>query len=69
MMTIYSEISEMSISKAQQLDTHAEIYTEINQLEVKKLIDKDFSCIKSIDWGNTPKEEIDRQTYFAITDE
>ena len=58
MMTIYSEISEMSISKAQQLDTHAEIYNEINQLEVKKLIDKDFSCIKSIDWGNTPKEEI-----------
>ena len=47
-MTIYSEISEMSISKAQQLDTHAEIYNEINQLEVKKLIDKDFSCIKSI---------------------
>ena len=51
------------------MDTHAEIYNEINQLEVKKLIDKDFSCIKSIDWGNTPKEEIDRQTYFAITDE
>ena len=56
-MTIYSEISEMSISKAQQLDTHAEIYNEINQLEVKKLIDKDFSCIKSIDWGNTPKDD------------
>ena len=48
----------MSISKAQQLDTHAEIYNEINQLEVKKLIDKDFSCIKSIDWGNTPKEQV-----------
>ena len=31
-MTIYSEISEMSISKAQQLDKHAEIYNEINQL-------------------------------------
>ena len=64
MMTIYSEISEMSISKAQQLDTHAEIYNEINQLEVKKLIDKDFSCIKSIDWGNTPKEDF---LFFAFS--
>ena len=46
MMTIYSEISEMSISKAQQLDTHAEIYNEINQLEVKKLLIKILVVLK-----------------------
>lgn len=59
MMTIYSEIQEKPISNAQRLDKSTEVYNEveINQLEVKKLIDKDFSCIKSIDWYNTPKEQ------------
>lgn len=48
-------MSEVSRSKAQQLDTSIEIHNEINQLEVKKLIDKDFSSIKNIDWQNPPK--------------
>lgn len=55
MIAIYSEMSEVSRSKAQQLDTSIEIHNEINQLEVKKLIDKDFSSIKNIDWQNPPK--------------
>lgn len=53
MMTIYSEKSEEIISKAQQLETRNKIYNEKNQLEVKKLIDKDFRRIKSIYWCNT----------------
>lgn len=46
MITIYGEISEVPTSKAQQLDACAEIQNEINQLEMKKLMDKDFSSIK-----------------------
>ena len=55
MISIYNEVSDVSISKAQQLDTCIEIRNEINQEEVKKLIDKDFSSIKNIDWHNSPK--------------
>lgn len=56
MIAIYSEISEVSISKAQQLETHNKMYNEKHQLEVKKLIDKDFDRIKSINWCNTSVE-------------
>lgn len=57
MMTIYSEIQEEPRAIAHQLDKATEVYNEINQLEVKKLIDRDFSCVKSIDWYNIPKEQ------------
>lgn len=57
MMTIYSEIQEEPISIANQLDNATENYNEINQLEVKKLIDRDFSCIKNINWYNISKEQ------------
>lgn len=53
MMTIYSEKSGEIISKVQQLETRNKIYNEKNQLEIKKLIDKDFHRIKSINWCNT----------------
>ncbi len=62
MITIYGEISEVPTSKAQQLDACAEIRNEINHLEMKKLIDKDFSSIKSIDWHNPPKKVVDKFT-------
>lgn len=53
MITIYGEISKVPTSKAQQLDACVETQNEINQLEIKKLIDKDFSGIKSINWRHT----------------
>ena len=56
MITIYSEKSEVPTSKAQQLSEHAKVYNESYQLEVKKLIDKDFSCVKNIDWCSALKE-------------
>ena len=53
MMTIYSEKSEEIVSKAQQLETRNKNYNGKNQLEIKRLIDKDFRRIKSINWCNT----------------
>ena len=49
MMTIYSEKSEEIVSKAQQLETRNKNYNEKNQLEIKRLIDKDNTSVNFTD--------------------